>query len=57
MLLEYVGGSIAGNTIPGPAVFLLRRRGFDDVGDVTVGVTNLDVDVQGVDRESEVLEL
>lgn len=52
MLVEYEGGSVAGNVMPGPVVCLLRRGGFVvEVGDVTVDVVNLpdlDVDVVAV---------
>lgn len=43
MLLEYVGGSVAGKVIPGPVVCLLLNGGLVlDVGEVTVDVVNLD---------------
>lgn len=53
MLVEYVGGSVAGKVMPGPVVCLLLRGGFvAEVGDVTVDVVNLpvavDVDVATV---------
>lgn len=44
MLVEYVGGSVAGKVIPGPVVCLLLKGGLVvDVGEVTVHVVNLEV--------------
>lgn len=42
MLLEHVGGSVAGKVMPGPVVCLRLNGGFViEVGDVTVDIVNL----------------
>lgn len=58
MLLEWLGGSVAGNVIPPPAVCLLRNGGLLEVGEVTVVVVNREpVDAVGGGRESEALDV